>query len=185
MRGALAAGLRLAVARLGRIASLLRVARLRVLYPTIEVDWATHVSRGCDIVCSNDSRLALRRCFLGAGIQIRATDGAVIEIDGAGIGPNCVIVATRSITIHEGAAIAEMVVVRDQDHAMEDALPIARSGFHTAPVVIGDHVWIGAHATILRGVTIGPRATIAAGAVVNRDVPAGEVHGGVPARKLR
>ncbi|WP_281421535.1 DapH/DapD/GlmU-related protein [Thermus brevis] len=52
------------------------------------------------------------------------------------------------------------------------------------PPVIGDGVWIGAHAIILRGVRIGDRAVIAAGAVVTKDVPPGEIWGGVPARRI-
>lgn len=50
--------------------------------------------------------------------------------------------------------------------------------------VIEDDVWIGYGATILAGVRIGRGAIIAAGAVVTRDVPAYEIHGGIPARKI-
>ena len=46
-------------------------------------------------------------------------------------------------------------------------------------------MWIGANATILQGVTIGDGAVVAAGAVVNRDVPANTVVGGVPARIIK
>lgn len=49
-----------------------------------------------------------------------------------------------------------------------------------APVKIGKGVWIGAHATILSGVTVGDNAIIAAGAVVTKDVPSNAVVGGVP-----
>ncbi|MEO7067511.1 MAG: DapH/DapD/GlmU-related protein [Rhodanobacter sp.] len=52
------------------------------------------------------------------------------------------------------------------------------------PPVIGDGVWIGAHAVILRGVQIGDCAVVAAGAVVTRNVPAREIWGGVPARRI-
>ncbi|MGN2247015.1 acyltransferase [Frateuria sp. GZRR35] len=51
-------------------------------------------------------------------------------------------------------------------------------------VTIHDHVWIGARAIILPGVTIGEGAVVAAGAVVNRDVAPYEVVGGVPAKKI-
>ena len=49
---------------------------------------------------------------------------------------------------------------------------------------IGDHVWIGADARILKGVTIGDGAVVAAGAVVTKDVPAGAVVGGMPAKVI-
>src|SRR5262249_37357736 len=50
------------------------------------------------------------------------------------------------------------------------------------PIVIEDHVWIGARATILPGVTIGKGAIITAGAVLTRDVDAFGIAAGVPAR---
>jgi len=58
----------------------------------------------------------------------------------------------------------------------------------TAPVVIGDNVWVGANATILPGVTIGCMSVVAAGAVVTKDVPSGVLVAGNPAvikKKLR
>ncbi|HLJ69253.1 MAG TPA: acyltransferase [Chloroflexota bacterium] len=54
----------------------------------------------------------------------------------------------------------------------------------TAPVVVGRDVWIGAHAVILPGVRIGDGAVVGAGSVVTRDVPAGAVVAGVPARRI-
>lgn len=48
----------------------------------------------------------------------------------------------------------------------------------TDPIVIGDHVWIGIRALILKGVTIGDGAVIAAGAVVTKDVPPNTLYGG-------
>ncbi len=53
------------------------------------------------------------------------------------------------------------------------------------PIEICDDVWIGANAVILPGVTIGEQAVIAAGAVVNRDVPPSTVYAGVPAVKIK
>jgi len=54
----------------------------------------------------------------------------------------------------------------------------------TAPVVIGDSVWIATGAVILKGVTIGDGAVVAAGAVVTGDVASGTVVAGVPARAV-
>jgi len=53
------------------------------------------------------------------------------------------------------------------------------------PIHIGNDVWIGANAVILPGVTIGEQAIIAAGAVVNKDVPPNTVFAGVPAVKIK
>lgn len=55
----------------------------------------------------------------------------------------------------------------------------------TAPVHIGDYVFIGARSIICKGVTIGDHAMIAAGSVVVKDVPADEVWGGNPARFIK
>lgn len=54
-----------------------------------------------------------------------------------------------------------------------------------APIVIEDYAWIGAHAIILAGVTIGHGAVVAAGSVVNRDVSPHTIVAGVPAKLIR
>ena len=53
------------------------------------------------------------------------------------------------------------------------------------PVVVGDGAWIGARVLVLPGVTVGAGAVIAAGAVVNRDVPPNSIAAGVPAKVVR
>src|SRR5205085_1384746 len=59
-----------------------------------------------------------------------------------------------------------------------------RAPIEAHPITIGDDVWIGAGAMIMKGVTIGPGARIEAGSVVTSDVPAGAYAGGSPARVL-
>ncbi len=59
------------------------------------------------------------------------------------------------------------------------------NGEVSLPVVVGDGVWIGARALLAPGAEIGTEAVIAAGAVVTRKVPANELWGGVPAKKIR
>ena len=86
------------------------------------------------------------------------------------------------ITIGDGTLIGHQVVLATLNH---DEDPQRRQQLHGAPIVIGKNVWIGAHATVLSGVTIGDGAIVAAGAVVTRDVPENTVVGGVPARVIR
>lgn len=60
-----------------------------------------------------------------------------------------------------------------------------RRGTRTKAIILKDHVWIGAGATILPGVTVGEGAVVAAGAIVNKDVKEYTVVGGVPARLIK
>ncbi|MFI4912712.1 MAG: acyltransferase [Sedimentisphaeraceae bacterium JB056] len=53
------------------------------------------------------------------------------------------------------------------------------------PVIIQDDVWVGTNVTILKGVTVGRGAIIAAGSVVNKDVPEYAIVGGVPAKVIK
>ena len=53
------------------------------------------------------------------------------------------------------------------------------------PPVIEDNVWLGANVIVLRGVKIGENSVVAAGAVVVKDIPADEIWGGVPAKKIK
>lgn len=86
------------------------------------------------------------------------------------------------IEIGDGTLIGHNVVLATINH---DLLPSMNRVNHYAPIKIGKRVWIGSNATILPGVTIGDRSVVAAGAVVNRDVPTMAVVGGVPAKVLK
>jgi acetyltransferase-like isoleucine patch superfamily enzyme len=86
------------------------------------------------------------------------------------------------INIDDGSLIGHNVVLATLNH---DQNPGERASMHPAPVIIGKNVWIGSNSTILPGVTIGNGAIIAAGAVVNKDVPENTVVGGIPAKKIK
>lgn len=83
------------------------------------------------------------------------------------------------IYIGDGALLGHHATVVTLNH---DEDPLKRGDMHPAPVHIGKRVWIGANVTVLPGVTIGDGAIIGAGAVVTKDIPAGSVAMGVPAR---
>lgn len=85
------------------------------------------------------------------------------------------------IYIGDGTLIGHSVVLATLNH---DPSPEHRADLYPKSIYIGKNVWIGAHATVLQGVSIGEGAIVAAGAVVTKDVPAGAVVGGVPAKSI-
>ena len=153
-------------------------------------------------------RLTLgQRCDVRSGVLIRINRGgqavfssrcivdhdSVIVVGGTLkigdrtiFGHHCTVAAAERISIGSDCLIAEMVSIRDHDHAFDtlDA-PIREQGMAVSPITIGNGVWIGAKATLTRGVTIGDEAIIGANAVVTHDVPPGAIVGGVPARIIR
>lgn len=88
------------------------------------------------------------------------------------------------IAIGDGCAIGRNVMIMDFD-AHEITYEDGSKNRITAPIEIGKHVWVGAGAIILKGVTIGDNAVIGAGSVVTRDVPANTVVAGNPAHPIR
>lgn len=86
------------------------------------------------------------------------------------------------IVIGDDCLIGHNVVLTTLNHALD---PAHRGDMHPAPVVIGSNVWLGANVTVLPGVTIGDDAVVGAASVVTRDVPAGAVVVGSPARVVR
>lgn len=86
------------------------------------------------------------------------------------------------VRIGDDTLIGHNVVIATLNH---DLAPSRRADMIPAPVVIGRNVWIGSNATILPGVRIGDDAVVAAASVVTKDVPAGVVVVGSPARVVR
>lgn len=100
------------------------------------------------------------------------------------IGYHTFIFSSENIYIGQDCLIAPFVYIVDSNHGIDKNTRINRQPNLTASVHIEDDVWIGTGAKILPGVQIGEGAVIAAGAVVNNDVPAYEIHGGIPAKKI-
>jgi acetyltransferase-like isoleucine patch superfamily enzyme len=91
------------------------------------------------------------------------------------------VVANNSIVIGDDCLIGDLVAIFDTNHhSMEPSHPT-----RTAPVRLGNNVWVGRSATILPGVTIGDHAVVAAGSIVTGDVPARTLVAGAPARPIR
>ena len=98
------------------------------------------------------------------------------------INSGCCFQDQGGIEIGNNVLIGQQVVIATLNHELA---PTRRANLVPAPVNIGNNVWIGAHATILSGVTIGDNSVVAAGAVVTKDVPANVVVAGVPAKVVK
>lgn len=127
-----------------------------------------------------------RWSWLGHGTKIRCHEGVVSIGAKTVFGQECTISAYRHVSIGRECVIADRVMLIDFDHGMvEVERPIRLQGIYKRDVRVGNNVWVGYGACILRGVTIGDNAVVGTGAVVTRDVPANAVVAGVPARTIR
>ena len=129
----------------------------------------------------DDAELSVDSFSCYAGSRVTVHKGAKLILHGGYMNLESVIECYNRIEIGSGCNISERVIIRDSNnhHIIRDGYAVSE------PIRIGDHVWIGMSAVILSGVTIGEGAVIAAGAVVNKDVPAHALVGGNPARVLK
>jgi len=96
------------------------------------------------------------------------------------------IIAHEGITIGKNVTIGQQVTILDHDHRytyVGDDLQL--DGYVTAPITIGNNVWIADKATVLKGVTIGDNVVVGANTLVHKDVPPNCVVGGVPFKILK
>jgi acetyltransferase-like isoleucine patch superfamily enzyme len=125
--------------------------------------------------------------------SLQPTGRAEVGSDSVLVG--AMLMGAERITIGERVVISYFVTIADSDFHPRDPAgrrrdsealmpggdPSQRPPISTRPVVIGDDVWIGIGAIVLKGVTIGSGARVEAGAVVTHDVPAGAHAAGNPA----
>ena len=149
-----------------------------------------------------------RGVTIGRNVQFLVTDGASVSVgDGTSIKDNCVIIAkhgrlviglnafigwgtiicvNQEIKIGDDCLIAEFVTIRDQNHGNSlEAGPFREQPMKTAPIAIGDNVWIGAKASILAGSSVAGNSIVAAHCVVNTNVESRVIVGGIPASVIK
>lgn len=109
---------------------------------------------------------------LNRNAQISVTQHALIETgDYTSIGDNNVIVAREKIVLGSHVMLGANVCIYDHDHVFKMPGIMRDLGYNTSPVIIEDNVWLGAGVIVLRGVRIGQGSVVAAGTVVNKDIP--------------
>jgi acetyltransferase-like isoleucine patch superfamily enzyme len=106
--------------------------------------------------------------------------------DNVGIAPNGFIAVRGLVEIGPNTIIGPGVSIHAENHLFEDLhTPIRLQGASRKGIKIGVDCWIGSKVAILDGVTIGNGVVIAAGAVVNKDIPDFAIVGGVPAKIIK
>jgi acetyltransferase-like isoleucine patch superfamily enzyme len=169
---------------------ILRLGRRKFLTPygpRLKLDGLAFIGPKVALQIGRDARIELGRwCWLGHGTKVRCHEGVVSIGAKTVMGQECTISAYQHVSIGRECVIADRVMLIDFDHGMVEVdRPIRQQGIYKRDVRVGNNVWIGYGACILRGVTVGDNAVIGTSAVVTKDVPANGVVAGVPARLIR
>jgi maltose O-acetyltransferase len=170
----------------GAMAMRLRIVRLRLLGVRVgRKCWIRriHVPRNpWDIVISDGAALDDYVVLLTTGSRGNAP--RLFIGSGTYVNRFTMFDASESIEVGRNSLIGPYCYITDHDHGIQQGIPIAEQPLVGSPVRIGNNVWIGAGAIVLKGVTIENDAVIGAGAVVTRHVRSGEKVVGIPARKI-
>jgi acetyltransferase-like isoleucine patch superfamily enzyme len=153
----------------------------------LKLDGIAFIGPGVVLQVGKGARLELGRwSWVGHGTKLRAHEGLVSIGAKTVMGQECTISAFQHVKIGRECVIADRVMFIDFDHGMvEVERPIRMQGIYKRDVNVGNNVWIGYGACILRGVTVGDNAVIGTNSVVTKDVPANAVVAGLPAKVIR
>ena len=152
------------------------------------------VTLGAGVVLGKRTRIRTTdggQVFIGDGsvleddVELLASGGVLRIGCDSFIGRGSQLVSVESIAVGDKVLVAAYVIIRDANHAVGMHIPIVDQGLQSAPVSIGNDVWIGAHAVVTAGSVIARGAVVGANAVVTKDVGEYAVVAGVPARVIR
>src|SRR5687768_3758956 len=166
---------------------LMRLALRRLWHRRLWTDGIAFIGPKVVLQIGRKGRIELGRwSWIGHGSKLRAHEGLISIGAKTVMGQECTISAFQHVSIGRECVIADRVMLIDFDHGMVEVdRPVRLQGIYKRDVRVGNNVWIGYGACILRGVTVGDNAVIGTNAVVTRDVPDNAVVGGVPARVIR
>ena len=148
-----------------------------------------------DILMSKWYKSQMKRC--GKNVSLHPSTSVYFGLENLSLGNNVsipryahIFCTDAPLTIGSNVIFGPAPTIVTGDHRIDvigkpifssyDKLPE-----NDAPVVIQDDVWVGAHVTILKGVTIGRGSVVAAGSVVNKSTPPYSISGGAPAKTIK
>ena len=166
------------------------------------IRYARHLSTGKDFIVEDYAEVNCMtyrgiivgdRVTIGKHAIIRPTNiygsaiGEGLKIgNNSSIGPYSYIGCSGYIEIGNNVMMSPRVSIYSENHLFDNPeLTIKEQGVKREFVKIEDDCWIAANTVILAGVTIGRGSVIAAGSVVNKDVPPYSIVGGVPAKVIK
>lgn len=127
-------------------------------------------------------------CALDDGVVLLASGparrGKITIGEGTYINRHTMLDAHERVAVGCNCMIGPGCYITDGDHGVSADDDPGKLPMQVEPVVIEDGVWLGAHVVVLRGVTIGRRAVVGAGAVVTHNVAPGACVVGVPAKPI-
>ena len=178
------------------VRSPLKLAK-RVMEVTSQRLRAKWCLRGCSSVGSDvelrgrlrlenlgEVRIGRRVSFTSTFVPIEiltSPTGRISIGDGVWINFGVVVAAHSTVSIGDMAMIGQHCIISDVDFPEVEAMP---NGEPPRPIVIGANVWLAGRVTVRPGVTIGDRAVVIAGSIVEDDLPSDTICGGIPARPL-
>lgn len=169
------------------LARLLRRRFLSTYGRRLRLDGIAFIGPKVKVQIGRRGRVELGRwSWLGHGCKVRCHEGVVSIGAKTVLGQECTISAYRHVSIGRECVVADRAMLIDFDHGMvEVERPVRLQGIYKRDVRVGNNVWIGYGACILRGVTVGDNAVIGTSSVVTKDVPPNAVVAGIPARVIR
>ncbi|MDZ7262166.1 MAG: acyltransferase [candidate division KSB1 bacterium] len=124
--------------------------------------------------------------FIGRNTILSCKNGDIILGDNVNMGFNCEIFSASSIRVGKNCLVAAYCyLVGGTHHFDRTDVPILFQERESRGIVIGDNCWLGAHAAIFDGITVGKECVIGAGAIVNTDIPDWAIAVGIPARVVK
>lgn len=135
----------------------------------------------CKFVQSDKGKIHIgnKSCILDNTL-LDSCGGDITLSDNVFINRNCTIVSMIGINIDTHTSIGPNVCIYDHDHDL-----VNKGQFTKQKVEIGNNVWIGANATILKGVVIGNNCVIGAGSVVTHSIPSDSIAVGNPCKVIK
>jgi acetyltransferase-like isoleucine patch superfamily enzyme len=165
-----------------------RLAWLKLRWRSrLVLDGIAFVGPGVTLEIGKGAKLHLGRwAWIGHGTKIRAHEGEVHIGAKTVMGQECTISSFQHVSIGRECIVADRVMLIDFDHGVVEVdRPVREQGIYKRDVRVGNNVWMGYGASVLRGVTVGDNAIVGTSTVVTKDVPDNAVVAGVPAQVLR